>query len=64
MTRTHILPFFTRRDAQGREQSVCGRWVTAAELAPRETAPTCWGCAAYVEFGPGRADSDDVKESA
>ena len=54
MTRTHILPFFTRRDAQGREQSVCGRWVTAAELAPRETAPTCWGCAAYVEFGPGR----------
>lgn len=47
--KNHILPFFTRRDLDGREQAVCGQFVTAGELAPRETVPTCWGCAVWAE---------------
>ena len=47
--RNHVLPFFTRRDAEGREQAVCGAFVTAAELAPTETAPSCWGCALWLD---------------
>lgn len=47
-THTHALPFFTRRDAQGREQAVCGTYITARELAPLDRIPTCWGCAVWV----------------
>ena len=48
MQHTHILPFFTRRDEQGREQAVCGVYVTAADMAPAERVPTCWGCAMWL----------------
>ena len=46
---THGLPYFVRRDAEGREQAVCGTFVTAEQLAPQETAPTCVGCALWFE---------------
>jgi hypothetical protein len=45
---THYLPFFVRRDADGREQAVCGTYVTATELAPEGRTPTCWGCALWL----------------
>ncbi len=45
---THYLPFFIRRDAEGREQAACGTFVTAEELAPAERTPSCWGCALWL----------------
>lgn len=48
-TYTHHVPWFTKRDAQGREQAVCLAYVTAEEVAQPETLPTCWGCAAWVD---------------
>jgi len=47
--KSHILPFFTRRERDGREEAVCGTYVTAADLAPANTTPTCWGCALWLE---------------
>lgn len=47
--KSHILPFFTRRDREGREQAVCGAFVTASELGRPETRPDCWGCAVWLD---------------
>lgn len=59
-THTHVVPFFTRRLADGREETVCGLFVTADRIAPTETRPDCWGCAAWVDnmdvIAPERAE--------
>jgi hypothetical protein len=47
-TRTHYLPFFTHRLADGREVAVCGNPVTAEQIAPEGRTPTCWGCALWL----------------
>lgn len=52
--RTHWVPPFTRRDVAGRERAACGEWVTRNQIAPAETEPTCWGCAAYCNSPFGK----------
>jgi hypothetical protein len=47
-TRTHHVPSFTRRLPDGREETICGAFVAADQIAPTETRPTCWGCAAWL----------------
>ena len=45
---THYLPFFTVNGPNGTQQSVCGQFVTAEQLAPEGRTPTCWGCALWL----------------
>lgn len=58
MTKTHYVTAFTRNNGR-KEQAACGRYVRAYEIAPRETAPTCSDCLAYVEATPRREAEDD-----
>lgn len=53
MADTHYVPYFTRQNG-AKEQAICGRYVRVYELAPRETAPTCPECLAYVDAAPAR----------
>ena len=49
MTRKHYIGAFTRRDAQGREQAICGQFVTPAETLHVGEETSCWGCAFYLQ---------------
>ena len=66
---THYVPAFTYRNGQ-KERAACGRYVRAKELAPRETAPTCPDCLAFVEADAAEAErltalyGDDVDAQA
>lgn len=70
MTTTHALPYFTRRLPDGREQTVCGQYVTADQIAPAETAPSCCGCAMWVEnkdfhsYEPIHSTTDSERRNA
>lgn len=44
---THYVPAFTVRRHEA-EQAACGRFVTRAELAPRDTYPTCPECQRFL----------------
>jgi hypothetical protein len=42
--RKHYVAAFTRKDAEGREQSVCGQFIEpSGRLKPGERTD-CWGC--------------------
>jgi hypothetical protein len=60
---THYVPPFTRQNGR-KERASCGRYVRAHEVAPRETAPTCADCLAYVEAAPAREADDDATAEA
>ena len=47
-TRTHYVPAMTRRNEQGQEQAICGTYVSAAQIAPADRTPQCWGCALWL----------------
>ena len=49
MPHTHYVKGFTRRDEHGREETACGQFVGASEVAPLGYTPTCWGCAAWLQ---------------
>lgn len=42
--RKHYVPAFCRKDAEGREQSVCGQFITMAERLKPGERTDCWGC--------------------
>lgn len=44
MTRKHYVAAFCRKDAEGREQSVCGQFITMAERLKPGERTDCWGC--------------------
>ena len=46
---THYVPFFTRKDAQGRQEAVCGTYVPLTQTVRVEQTPTCPGCRVWVE---------------
>lgn len=48
MPHTHYVKGFTRRDEHGREETACGQFVGASEVAPLRYTPTCWGCAMWL----------------
>ena len=48
MVTKHYLPAFVRRDADGREQAVCGTFITAAERLVPGDQTDCWGCRLWL----------------
>lgn len=45
---THYVKGFTRRDEHGHEETACGQFVGASQVAPLGYTPTCWGCAMWL----------------
>lgn len=56
MAHTHYVTGFTRRNAQGHEETACGQFVRAVEVAADGHTPTCWCCAMWLHSldGPPR----------
>ena len=48
MEHTHYVKGFTRRDEHGHEETACGQFVGASQVAPIGYTPTCWGCAMWL----------------
>lgn len=48
MQHTHYVKGFTRRDEHGHEETACGQFVGASQVAPIGYTPTCWGCAMWL----------------
>ena len=48
MQHTHYVKGFTRRDEHGHEETACGQFVGASQVAPLGYTPTCWGCAMWL----------------
>ena len=48
MQHTHYVKGFTRRDEHGHEETACGQFVGAADVAPIGYTPTCWGCRLWL----------------
>lgn len=48
-TRTHYVPAFTRKNAQGQQETACRLFVPASQVVPSGVRPTCWGCAAWLD---------------
>lgn len=48
MEHTHYVKGFTRRDEHGHEETACGQFVSASQVAPLGYTPTCWGCAMWL----------------
>ena len=48
MVTKHYLPAFVRRDAEGREQAVCGTFITAADERLEALADS--GCDTREEY--------------
>ena len=48
MEHTHYVKGFTRRDEHGHEETACGQFVGASQVAPLGYTPTCWGCAMWL----------------
>lgn len=63
MKDTHYVQAFTHRNGR-KQQAACGRYVRLHQVAPRETAPTCADCLAYVEAAPAREADDLATEVA
>lgn len=42
--RKHYVAAFCRKDADGREQSVCGQFIAPAERLKPGERTDCWGC--------------------
>lgn len=47
--RAHWIPPFTRTDKQGRQQAVCGAFVSAPYQARIDEDVQCWGCQLWLE---------------
>ena len=48
MEHTHYVKGFTRRNEHGHEETACGQFVGASQVAPLGYTPTCWGCAMWL----------------
>lgn len=48
-THSHYVAAFTVAGPDGTQQAVCGSFVRPGLQARPDVAPTCWGCAMYVD---------------
>ncbi len=47
--RTHYIPAMTRRDDQGRQQTICGAFTTPDQHRVDPAELTCWGCQMWMQ---------------
>ncbi len=56
--RTHYIPAMTRRDDQGRQQTICGAFTTPDQHRVDPVELTCWGCKMWMQ---NVGTADDVR---